>query len=310
VTPARLIAFPRSGQRWLVAHALGDSAVRRINVGWFCEFGSAVYAVANIPLGSSLEGNVAITLSEAKEMLPVFNDENTPLALSVSRSTAEELSSAIQFALASEQPKKIELENISHARQLATRLQIILAEELPKQAIYHVFPKRAYDTNILIEDATKVLSDDTRKMLSTEAERDIASAGRCLAFELPTAAVFHLMRALEATIRDYYAVVLGIMPKIKMRNWGSYIKNLREKGGDAIVLNALTQIKDLHRNPVLHPELNLEMDEALSLLGIVESAISAMFADMQKRGAQLGTYEKTRVIALPADRVLTRTSES
>jgi len=302
---SRLIAFP--GRRWLAARSLTDSAVHRINVGRFYEVGAALRAVTNIPLGSGAEGDVPVLLTAAKNALAVLLGSDVPLALTVSRDVAEDLNAAIDSALLPlESPDQVE--NVASVRKLAIQLEIILVEELNKQAIYHVFPKRAYDINILIQDATKVFSDDIRKALSQEATRDVAAAGRCLAFELPTAAVFHLMRGLEATIWDYYSVVVGAMPKKKLRNWGTYIKLLEKHGAAGTVVSVLTQIKDLHRNPVLHPELFLEMDEALSLLGIVESAIGAMFADMHKRGAQLGNYEKTRMISLPPNRMFTRQS--
>jgi hypothetical protein len=138
------------------------------------------------------------------------------------------------------------------------------------------------NTNILIEDATRIFSNETRKMLSGAATRDIAEAGRCLAFELPTAAAFHLTRAAESVIREYYGLIVGTLPKVKQRNWGAYIKKLREHGADQRILAALDQIKDLHRNPILHPELQLELDEAISLVGIIESAISSMVAEIAK----------------------------
>ena len=68
-----------------------------------------------------------------------------------------------------------------------------------------------------------------------------------------------------------------------MRNWGAYIKNLRKCGADEKIVTILEQIKDMHRNPVIHPERRLDNDEALSLVGIVESAISAMVRDMKMR---------------------------
>ena len=69
-----------------------------------------------------------------------------------------------------------------------------------------------------------------------------------------------------------------------MRNWGVYIRNLRKCSADPKILSTLEQIKDLHRNPVIHPEVQIDIDEALSLVGIAESAISRMIADMKDRG--------------------------
>jgi hypothetical protein len=149
--------------------------------------------------------------------------------------------------------------------------------------VYHVQPKRAYDVDILISDATKLFPPEMSKKFSHNIDFNIRQAGKCFAFELPTAAVFHLLRAAEEIIRDYYSIIVGSVPKIKLRNWGVYIKALRENGADEKIVRVLEQIKDIHRNPIMHPDNKLEMEESLSLLGIIESAMNAMLADIDKR---------------------------
>ena len=63
----------------------------------------------------------------------------------------------------------------------------------------------------------------------------------------------------------------------KYRNLGNYIKKLDElEAGDEKVRATLRQIKDLHRNTLVHPEDVLTMDEAINLLGIIRSAVAAM----------------------------------
>lgn len=65
-----------------------------------------------------------------------------------------------------------------------------------------------------------------------------------------------------------------------MRNWGTYIKNLRKCGANEKILTALEQLKDLHRNPIIHPEAQIGIEEALSFMGITESVISAMLSEI------------------------------
>ena len=79
-----------------------------------------------------------------------------------------------------------------------------------------------------------------------------------------------------------------------MRNWSVYIKTLRECWADEKVVLILEQIKDLHRNPIIHPEQRLTNDEALSLIGIMDSAVTAIIADMKERREQIATkYRQT-----------------
>ena len=147
----------------------------------------------------------------------------------------------------------------------------------------HLWPVRAYDREVLVANGEKVFSEEARKELREEEIYNVKEAGKCLAFQIPTAAAFHMFRCVESLIRRYYEVVVGKLPKPKMRNWGVYIKSLRECGADPKVMSTLEQIKDLHRNPVIHPEERLNDEEALSLLGIMDSAVTLMIADIKKR---------------------------
>lgn len=55
---------------------------------------------------------------------------------------------------------------------------------------------------------------------------DIQQAGKCLAFDLDTACGFHIVRATETLIHQYYCTVTQTTPKRKDRNWGAYVRNL------------------------------------------------------------------------------------
>jgi len=68
------------------------------------------------------------------------------------------------------------------------------------------------------------------------------------------------------------------------RNLGNYIKEMSDAGkGDRKVLAALKQIKDHHRNELMHPEERLTLDEAIGLMGITQSAIVAMLKEIPER---------------------------
>jgi hypothetical protein len=154
--------------------------------------------------------------------------------------------------------------------------------ELGRAPIFYVSPKGTLDTRRLILNAACEY-DGYRDRLPEEAIKDTNNAGRCLAFALPTAAGFHIARATEAVIKECM-VVFGCPPiREAQRNWGNYIKALRERGANPKVLHHLEQIKDLHRNPLIHPEVTLGMQEARSLWAICISAVQAMVADMETR---------------------------
>src|SRR5690606_18328994 len=104
-----------------------------------------------------------------------------------------------------------------------------------------------------------MFSDDIKKHMSERSVEDIKAAGRCLAFELYTAVGFHLMRAIEDTMRAYYKFLTGESKELSNRNWANYIRKIQEAGGDEKVLGVLDQIRDMHRNPISHPEVYLDI---------------------------------------------------
>lgn len=153
----------------------------------------------------------------------------------------------------------------------------VLTAEFGLLNIYLIEKVRGYDTSDLIERGW-VLFPESLLTKARDAWPDIASATRAIVFELPTAAAFHLHRATETVLHKYFDAVSGGAPRPVNRNVGDYLSLMRDKKwGDEKVLSALKDLKDLHRNPQIHPEESLEdVDEALALLGSVHAAIVLM----------------------------------
>ena len=64
-----------------------------------------------------------------------------------------------------------------------------------------------------------------------------------------------------------------------MRNITVYVRAIRDaKCGDEKILSVIEHMSKLHRNPIAHPEVALTLDEALSMLGMARSVITAMLA--------------------------------
>jgi hypothetical protein len=92
-----------------------------------------------------------------------------------------------------------------------------------------------------------------------------------------------------------------------VRNIGVYLNALKQAGkGDAKVLAALKQMTDLHRNPLIHPEAVLTLEEALSIMGVARSAIGAMLAELPVIPPTTSTAAQAGSLA----EVFTRLSES
>ena len=139
--------------------------------------------------------------------------------------------------------------------EIAIKLNGTLESELAVQQVWYLTPKRAFDLDLLVADATAIFSADaagdglqTRRTTSSRLEGAWRSKS-------PQQQPFHIFRAAESVMRRYYVAVVGTIPAKKFRNWGAYLKNLKKHGGaDPRILHSLEEVKDLYRNPIIYPE--------------------------------------------------------
>ena len=267
----------------------------KLNLPFFYQLGVNLDPVTNLIIPP---GNVAVTnrldliikcVSVRGDLAVLFSTFPT---LSVCRAVAGELEAAIQAVIESFMAVPLEKRGepdatvdarINQTVDKARVFKTVLIAELQTLAAYHVTEKSIYSTAALIERAENVLPKYIRDELSPETREDINQAGRCLAFDLPTASGFHTWRAVE-TVLVSYSQDFGATPK--RRDWGSYIAALKAVNADPKTLAILDQIRDLHRNPTMHPEVVLSIDEATGLFGIAPSAIVAMVTDiLRHRGS-------------------------
>jgi hypothetical protein len=58
---------------------------------------------------------------------------------------------------------------------------------------------------------------------------------------------------------------------------------LKTSGASKQITDLLQIVKDNYRNPLMHPEDTLDVDEAISLFGLGQSVIEALYRDMLNR---------------------------
>lgn len=166
--------------------------------------------------------------------------------------------------------------------------ETILREELREAAIYRVPSRGIFDTAKLIDQADRTFPVELLPFITEKTRQDWCSAGRCLAFNLLSASGFHVARAVEAALEDYYKAATG---KSKSLNgWSDYIKALEavaEKPTDKLVpsgkvISELKRMKDDYRNPIVHPRVVLEESDARMLFANGESLIIAMASEIKQ----------------------------
>jgi hypothetical protein len=161
-------------------------------------------------------------------------------------------------------------------------LENVMSVELARAPIYAVPVRGVFSTDSLLDSADDVF-EDARNKVPDDARADTRQAGRCLAFDLPTAAGFHVARATESVMKKTMGAFGCPLPKESQRNWGFYINALEEHGVRKELTHHLSQLKDLHRNPLIHPEITLTPLEAQQLWSLCTSAIMVMIAEIDSR---------------------------
>ncbi len=172
-----------------------------------------------------------------------------------------------------------------------------MSEELLTLSAYCATQKGIYSTSDLIDHAEKVFPRPVLEKLSEAVTQEVAHGGRCLAFDIPTAAGFHMLRATEAVLHEYYVAVCKPKSKNRLENWGAYISALYKLTEETTtkadvkdhvkrVLALLQQVKDQDRNVIMHPEVVLTTNEAFVLFEITKSAIMAMSDKLPAKAPQ------------------------
>jgi hypothetical protein len=178
------------------------------------------------------------------------------------------------------QGQKVEIWEAYTLSSALSSFEAVLQAELGVLNLYMV-QRPGYDTSDLVENGQVLFPEELPRKVP-EALGDIRQGTRCIAFELPTAAGFHFHRANESVLHRYWDAVTKGAPRPTNRNMGDYLNQLRQmNAGDPKVLSALKDLKDLHRNPLMHPEESLEtVDQALALMNSVHNVVVHMLREM------------------------------
>lgn len=248
--------------------------MQRVNDFWFYQLGYNVHRLFDLKEGDTI-GDIFLTLKAASNWLEAMMDDSEIFRFRVAVQSAANLRTHIDqfFTEPMDFARPLTSHEAGRFVTLARELETVMAAEVATFHTYYVTKKLAYDTQALTSEGESLLPNGIRSKVPPEAIEDLREAAKCIAFEVNTASAFHTIRATESVIRIYYWHVVGSLPKVKDRNWGSYIRVLRTKGADARVTGFLDHIRESYRNPITHPEHRLNPEEAQVLLGVCVSAI-------------------------------------
>lgn len=207
--------------------------------------------------------------------------------LRTSQQTGANLFEAIDNAISTIDVTSQDIENPldpMHIYQLKTSadaFEAVLGAELALIPLFVVSPKGGYDLAALIDDGIRLFPVELSEKVP-KAIPDIQEATKCLAFERYTASGFHLHRANESVLRRYWEIVTDGAPHPEHRNMGVYLNEMnRMEVGNVNVKSSLRDLKDFHRNPLIHPEHSIKtVDKAIALMNAIHNTITHMLDEI------------------------------
>jgi hypothetical protein len=283
------------------------STMKRVNQYQFFQLGSVIHPLTDISRDETM-GDVLILLLSAQNWLE-YMSAGSIIPLTTCRSVMGRLLAALQRSIPHQNMElptqerqadwskklaaKLTWYEVSEIPRLAKEFETVLAAELETTDTYYVSEKGIYSTSKLIESAELLFSPSVRNEMPDKAIADVRQAGKCLAFDMDTASGFHMVRATETMIHKYYETVTGSALRRKDRNWGAYVRNLNThlKNNptsriDRKLVVLIDQVREHHRNPVMHPEITLDSDEAQSLFSICQAIIVTFANALRLLGGQ------------------------
>ena len=191
------------------------------------------------------------------------------------------------FALVDLQAKLEKAENEKLTKEQATELAKIMRELRPtllaeaRGTLAYIISERRFPIERLVDDISGLFANGVLDLLPEIARQDFAESGKCLAFERPTAAAFHMLRATEAVLKKYYCE--RVKRKRSDLMWGAMVQSMKSmpRKFPPVIANQLDHIRHGFRNPTAHPEKQFDIDEAQDLLSICIDATNRMIQDMQ-----------------------------
>ncbi len=214
--------------------------------------------------------------------LDIFFRELERLGLKVTQQATHELALLATELRQSPQDQRLTVEQVTRLRDYIGYLRETLLAEASTFNAYILTEKRM-DARRLVEKPESFLRQETFAKLPPVAHYDIKQAGKCIAFETPTAGAFHLLRATEDTLRAYYQCFIK-RSRLSNPTWGDVIKALRTRKRkpkpDKTLLDHLDNIRFNFRNPTDHPEMIYGMDEVQDLFPLVADVLNRMAREL------------------------------
>ena len=247
--------------------------MKGIPISDYIFFGLGYRYVQDVGEGFRVHGSDLI-LENLERVLDCLDDFELP----VTKRAASDLVEIYERLKAASEDYILTSEDADAINSELERLQQTLRAETGGNIAYVVTDKRI-DIKKLLEKPEALFRPDVFNRLSSIAQYDFSEAGKCIAFERPTAAAFHLLRGTEEVLRMFYYAQVK-RNRITNLMWGPVTQALRNRRTPPPpeLLQNLDNIRVSFRNPTQHPEKIYDIQEVQDLFSLCIDVVNRMVA--------------------------------
>ena len=236
-------------------------------------FGTSVRFLQDASQGAELgQGNDGRLLFNLRRFFEYIDE----LGLQVTRRAADELHTFFRNLEKRGPEYQLSAEDAAKLGNFIERLRDTLEAEISGLTAFIVTPKRL-EVARLLNDVTQLFPPGTFDKLPEIARYDLAEGGKCIAFERPTSAAFHVLRATEGVLRQFYRS-LAKQKRVDLL-WGKMTTDLARRRAAKPHLGLIQHLDHIRlsfRNPTQHPDKIYDIQEVQDLWSLCCEAIGRM----------------------------------
>lgn len=253
--------------------------MKKTEIFEYWAFGYNYYLLRYRSLGLPVHGSTDSLIAQLDEFFTYVENLN----LQVTKRAASDLQVIYRRAKEMAKDAEVDRELASDVTTAINKADATLEAELKLRDAFIVTPKR-FDLEYLLEEPSELFAAGVFSLLPPICRFDLASACKAIAYALPTAAAFHLMRGTEGALCFYYRTIVK-RGRVAPLMWGNMIAHLRGRrdAPSKAILDHLDNIRANFRNPTQHPDARYDIDEAQDLLAVSIDAINRMVKNLKQR---------------------------
>ncbi len=245
--------------------------MKPIPITQYIYFGTALRYLQDATRGYCVHGDNFVL-----DNIDRFFDDLKRFNLKVTQRAAGQLAEFRDDLLATDSDHELTQEEANQLQDTMGEVRNTLMAEAAGNIAFIVTDKRI-DVNKLISDMPALMAPEVFDALPEIAQYDFQEAGKCIAFERPTAGAFHILRGTEAVLKQFYCSIVKRSRGELM--WGHMLKSLQQRKSkpppDALLRN-LDNIRVLFRNPTQHPEKIYDIQEVQDLFNLCIDVVNRM----------------------------------